>query len=840
MVNIVLVSHSALLAAGVVEMMRMVMQQSQVSIAVAAGTGDPSHPLGTDAAKIRDAIEEVYSDDGVLVLMDLGSAVLSAEMALDFLAGEKRHRVRLCAAPLVEGAIAAAIQASLGASLERVAAEAEGALSGKIESLGRRAGAAAVVLQPSSVSPAATGVQQVRLVVENRLGLHARPAALFVQTAGRFQSDIRVARAHDSRQVNAKSFNAVAALGIRQNDEIVISATGVDAADALTALQQLAAQRFGEIDDVPDDQQSLPSLRSTDTPPGALRGIAASPGYALGQAVVLRTVEPQIERLAIDDPAAEMARFSAALEAVRRKTRQVRDQIAQRHPYEAAIFDAYQMFLSDPDVLSRVQQIVEHERVNVEWAWQQVVRESVQAFEALDNDYMRARAVDIRDVGLQVLTQLLGHAAVTHVDQAGIIVVDDLSPSDTARLDPTKVLGICTERGSPTAHSAILARTLGIPAVVGVGPIVAQVRPATPIIVDGSAGLVWIDPDESIIADYQTKLVQWRATYERAQRSSAAPAVTKDGIDIEVAANIGNLEDARAALANGADGVGLLRTEFLFLDRTTAPDEEEQFEAYHAIARLMGQRPIVIRTLDVGGDKLLPYLRLAREENPFLGQRAIRLCLERPDLFKPQLRAILRAAAGHRIRMMVPMIADIGEWRRVRRILDETIAELRRQGVPIPDHVDVGMMVEVPSAALLAHIFAPEVDFFSIGSNDLTQYTLAAERGNASVAYLQDGLHPAVLIQIRQVVQSAEAASKWVSVCGELAADRQALPILIGLGVKKLSMSPGAIPQAKELVRQITRSDAQQWANHALTLESADAVRQFIQQKLAAIGENEG
>lgn len=840
MVNIVLVSHSALLAAGVVEMMRMVMQQSQVSIAVAAGTGDPSHPLGTDAAKIRDAIEEVYSDDGVLVLMDLGSAVLSAEMALDFLAGEKRHRVRLCAAPLVEGAIAAAIQASLGASLERVAAEAEGALSGKIESLGRRAGAAAVVLQPSSVSPAATGVQQVRLVVENRLGLHARPAALFVQTAGRFQSDIRVARAHDSRQVNAKSFNAVAALGIRQNDEIVISATGVDAADALTALQQLAAQRFGEIDDVPDDQQSLPSLRSTDTPPGALRGIAASPGYALGQAVVLRTVEPQIERLAIDDPAAEMARFSAALEAVRRKTRQVRDQIAQRHPYEAAIFDAYQMFLSDPDVLSRVQQIVEHERVNVEWAWQQVVRESVQAFEALDNDYMRARAVDIRDVGLQVLTQLLGHAAVTHVDQAGIIVVDDLSPSDTARLDPTKVLGICTERGSPTAHSAILARTLGIPAVVGVGPIVAQVRPATPIIVDGSAGLVWIDPDESIIADYQTKLVQWRATYERAQRSSAALAVTKDGIDIEVAANIGNLEDARAALANGADGVGLLRTEFLFLDRTTAPDEEEQFEAYHAIARLMGQRPIVIRTLDVGGDKLLPYLRLAREENPFLGQRAIRLCLERPDLFKPQLRAILRAAAGHRIRMMVPMIADIGEWRRVRRILDETIAELRRQGVPIPDHVDVGMMVEVPSAALLAHIFAPEVDFFSIGSNDLTQYILAAERGNASVAYLQDGLHPAVLIQIRQVVQSAEAASKWVSVCGELAADRQALPILIGLGVKKLSMSPGAIPQAKELVRQITRSDAQQWANHALTLESADAVRQFIQQKLAAIGENEG
>jgi len=254
----------------------------------------------------------------------------------------------------------------------------------------------------------------------------------------------------------------------------------------------------------------------------------------------------------------------------------------------------------------------------------------------------------------------------------------------------------------------------------------------------------------------------------------------------------------------------------------------------------MDQRPVVIRTLDVGGDKPLPYLRMAREDNPFLGQRAIRLCLERPDLFKPQLRAILRAAAGHRIQIMVPMIADIGEWRRARSILDETIAELRNRGVPIPDHVDVGMMVEVPSAALLAHIFAPEVDFFSIGSNDLTQYTLAAERGNASVAYLQDGLHPAVLIQIRQVVQSAEAAGKWVSVCGELAADRQALPILVGLGVKKLSMSPGSIPQAKELVRQLTLRDVQQWANQALTLESAKAVRHFIRRQLATIGEYEG
>ncbi len=835
MVSIVLVSHSPLLAAGIVEMARMVMQQAPVAIAVAAGAADPENSLGTDAAKIRQAIEDVYSDDGVLVLMDLGSAVLSAEMAVDFLPDEKRSKVRLCAAPMVEGAIAAVVQASLGASLERVTAEALDALAGKHESLSSHEQTTGVTVPPQTMDERSDAVH-IELVITNRLGLHARPAALFVQTAGRFLSDMRIARAsQQSRQVNAKSFNAVASLGIRQNEAIIVSARGPDAADALEALRQLAANKFGEADELPETSQTTLPQSGGETPTGALRGIAASPGYAIGEAILLRPVEPQIERSLIDDPAAEVSRLLTVLESVRESTRLLRDQIARRHPYEAAIFDAHLMFLSDPEVLARVQQMIEGERVNAEWAWRSVVHESAEAFEAIEDDYMRARAVDIRDIGAQVLSRLTGHARTVGLDREGIVIAADLAPADTATLDRSKVLGICTERGSPTSHSAILARTLGIPAVVGVGAAMARVAPGTPLVIDGYEGLVWVAPDKQVIDEYAARQIQWRNAQEQSRRSSVAPAVTCDGVHIEIAANIGSLADAYAAVENGADGVGLLRTEFLFLDRTVAPDENEQYEAYAAIAQVMEQRPVVVRTLDVGGDKPLAYIPLEREENPFLGRRAIRLCLSQPELLIPQLRAILRASAGHHLNIMFPMIADIGELRQARALLATAIAELRTQSAPVSDSVGVGMMVETPSAALLAHVFAPEVDFFSIGSNDLVQYTLAAERGNAAVAYLQDGLHPSVLVQIQHVVQSAQRAGRWVSVCGELAADHEAVPILIGLGVQKLSMSPGAIPQIKALVRRLSQEEAQRWANQALAMGSSQDVRQFIRAQLKAI-----
>jgi phosphocarrier protein FPr len=441
---------------------------------------------------------------------------------------------------------------------------------------------------------------------------------------------------------------------------------------------------------------------------------------------------------------------------------------------------------------------------------------------------MRARAADVHDIGRQVLAQLTGQAAQAIMPQPGILIAVDLAPSDTARLDRSKVLGICTERGGPTSHSAILARTLGIPAVVGLGPIIMQVADSTPLVIDGQAGQVYVAPAPKVTREYTSRLNVWRTAREAARAASAAPAIMKDGVAIEVVANIGSPEDARVAIDNGAEGVGLLRTEFLFLDRRDAPAEDEQFDAYQTIATVMEQRPVIVRTLDVGGDKPLAYLDLGHEDNPFLGQRAIRLCLNRPDLFKTQLRAILRASPGHNLKIMFPMIADVSEVRRARALLNEARAELAAQKVAVARQIDVGIMVEIPAAALLAHALASDVDFFSIGTNDLTQYTLAAERGNASVAHLQDALHPAVLCQIQHTVEAAVAAGKWVGVCGELAGDPLAIPILIGLGVKELSMASGSIPKAKQVIRALKSGDAKSLAAQAVQMESAEAVREFM------------
>ncbi len=795
MVNLVIVSHSSTLASGVAELAGAMLPQQAIVIATAAGTGDAEHPLGTNAEEIWHAVEAAYSSDGVVVLMDLGSAIMSAEMALDFLPDDKRARVRLIAAPIVEGAVAAAVQASLGGSLDEVAAEAMGALAAKLDQLGQ--------FQPqpplkTKVTHPLAGAQDIIVTIENRLGLHARPAAQFVQTAARFQSDIFMVRVSDeARRANAKSINAVASFGARQNEAIRITAVGSDASEALQALQELIASKFGEN----DEEAAAPAV--TPPPPaaveaGTLIGVAASPGYAMGPAVLLHFAEPIVQRQPIESAARERTRLQAALDAVRAATEALRDQIARSaNKYDAAIFDAHLMFLNDPEFLEGVRHTIDTEHVNAEWAWKNAIDSSAQKFEAIDDEYMRARAADVRDIGRQVLAQLTGQGQQVELPHAGILIAIDLAPSDTARLDRSKVLGICTERGGPTSHSAILARTLGIPAVVGLGPKIMTVADGTSLVVDGQGGKVLTAPTSALIDDYTRRLKDWRLARDTARSAGAAPAVMKDGTAIEVVANIGSTEDARVALDNGAEGVGLLRTEFLFLDRRDAPGEEEQFDAYRTIAEVMGERPVIVRTLDVGGDKPLAYLDLGREENPFLGQRAIRLCLNRPDLFKTQLRAILRATPGHNLKIMFPMIADISEVRRARALLNEARMELAAEQAPLASRVDVGIMVEIPAAAILAHALAPEVDFFSVGTNDLTQYSLAAERGNRAVAHLQDALHPAVLIQIRQTVQAASAHGKWVGVCGELAGDPAAIPILIGLGVKEAQYGLRLDPQGQ-------------------------------------------
>jgi multiphosphoryl transfer protein len=836
MVNLVLVSHSPSLARGAAELARLMTQQSPLIIATAAGTGDEHSPLGTNAEEIAKAMEEAYSDDGVLVLMDMGSAVLSAEMALEFLPPDKKAKFMLSSAPIVEGAVSAAVQASLGGNLEQVRAEALGSLGNKAAQLSVPEESNVAQAQASPETVPGFAVDAV-IEIRNRLGLHARPAATFVQTAGRFASKTQLARTdNETQRANAKSINAVASMGLRRGETIHVWAEGPDASAAIDALKKAAENDFGEAEEATVSTATVPGAsaeRSSKRFDGGLIGIPASPGYAAGPAIILKLADPEIKQRTIDDPGAEWERLSKALDAVRASTQQLRWQIStSATEYDAAIFDAHLMFLNDPDLLEKVRLAIVDGHRNAEWAWSEAIQVALVEYRKIEDDYMRARAADVADIGRQVLIQLNGREAALNIPSPGILIAEDLSPSDTARLDRAMVLGVCTEMGGPTSHSAILARTLGIPAVLGCGEAIGEIAEGTPLVVDGLTGQVWLSPSAQISSVYQEKIAEWRNLQALARQTSRAPAVSKDGIAVEIVANIGSAKDARMALDSGADGVGLLRSEFLFLGRLDTPEEEEQFAAYQEIAEVMEGRPLIVRTLDVGGDKPLAYLPQKEEQNPFLGKRALRLCLDKPDFFKAQLRAILRVSAGHNIKIMFPMVADIAELRRARSLLEEAREEVLRRGILTAPKVDVGIMVEIPSAALLAPVFAREVDFFSIGTNDLTQYTMAAERGNADVAYLQDALHPAVLRLIDRTIRGADEAGKWVGVCGELAGDPVAIPILLGLGVKELSMAPGSIPAAKSLVRTLDIAGLRDFARESLELESAAAVRLLAKEQL--------
>jgi phosphocarrier protein FPr len=497
--------------------------------------------------------------------------------------------------------------------------------------------------------------------------------------------------------------------------------------------------------------------------------------------------------------------------------------------YNAAIFEAHLLFLDDPALLDPARSAILYTQVSAAAAWAEAVKQVAAGYRQLEDEYMRARAADVESVGKQVLENLPGRVpAAPLLSQPGILVASDLSPAETAGLDPELALGICTALGGPGSHSAILARSLGIPAIAGLGEAMLQVAEGTPLLMDGGSGQVWLNPNPELAAEYADRLSVSRKAAAAARELSAAPAVTRDGRRIETSANIGSLADARLAVACGAESVGLFRSEFMFLNRSEAPDEDEQYAAYRQVAEALGGRPVVIRTLDAGGDKPLPYIDLEVESNPFLGWRAIRICLAHPDFFKLQLRAILRLAAEFPVRVMFPMIATLDEWRMARDLLAEARLEVTRCGQSAPERIETGIMVETPAAALLIEQFATEVDFFSIGSNDLTQYTLAAERGNPRLAQLSDPLQPAVLQLIRQVIATVHSHGKRVGVCGEMASDLPAVVLLVGLGVDALSMNPTALPQVKQLVRRLEYSEARKLAYTAVSLESPAAVRAAI------------
>lgn len=879
MVGLVIVSHSAKLAEGVVELARGV-AGPDVEIAATGGLDLPDRPLGTDANLIAAAIQNVYSEDGVIVLMDLGSAILAAEMAVEALSPEQRQKVVLVPAPLVEGAIAAAVQARLGSSLAQVVQEAHGALSAKQNQLlashspaTPRVGDDSSPATPRELMIAAAS-PVLRLVVSNRLGLHARPAALIVQTTARFNAKVSLRDLTTGRgPVNAKSINGVTTLGVLHGHTIEISASGAEAQSALDALSELAVAGFGEVETTEDGRlgeatqrtgdaasreegqsarltesmrlgesmrverkdEGTPTTRLPPTEPSQSPesksewvGLAAAPGGAVGNAVIYMPPPLEVLESRIDDPAHEWKRLLVACEATRQELDASRRALLERGERAAAgIFEAQALMLDDEALLEPARRAIIERGQNAPAAFNHAAEAVAAQYEALPDEYLRARGHDLRAVARQVMLKFSGsRVAPLHADLSGILVARDLTPAETAALDPAKVLAICTAFGAPTGHSAILARSLGIPAVVAIGERLLQVADGTPLIVDGDAGRVWVNPGEELIAEYTRRIQAARAGTEAAARLSAGPAATRDGRRIEVAANIGSPAEVERAVAAGADAVGLFRTEFLYFNRRTPPTEEEQYAVYRTAAQALGGRRLLIRTLDAGGDKPLPYMPGAAEANPFLGHRGLRLTLAFPELFMTQLRALVRVAAEFPVRVMFPMVATLPEWRAAREYLERAISELNQAQMPVPARVEAGMMVEIPAAALNADAFARHVDFFSIGTNDLTQYTLAAERGNPRVAALADAFDPAVVRLIDNVVRAAHAQGKWVGVCGEMAGEPLAIPLLVGLSVDELSMNPPAIAHAKPIIRNLNYAETQARARRALEADSAQAVRE--------------
>ncbi len=838
MIGLVIVSHSAQLAAGVQELIQQ-MTQGKARIATAGGIDAPDNPIGTDPMRVLEAIQEVYSEEGVLVLMDLGSALLSAETALDFLEPEQREHIHLCPAPLVEGALAAAVQAVVGSPLAEVCREARQALTVKYQQLG---------VEMSSGEPTAEGAgaaeAELVLTLENRLGLHARPAARFVTTAGRFKADIRVHNlSTGAGPANAKSIGQVTALGAEHGHRLGITAEGKDAAAALKALHELVAANFGEETSAPAREPvapvSLPTPEppSEDFPPRELQGTGVSPGLARGPAYLLQREQLEVTVRTVSDPDTELARLQRALDAAATQLITIRERAeAEVGAAEAEIFDAQRLFLEDPELVEAAKGYIRDRQLNAEAAWQRAFMESAERLRALDSTYLQERAADVEDVGRRVLRLLLDVGEpFTELNEPVVLLAEDLAPSDVVQLDTDQLRAICTAFGGATSHTAILASALGIPAIVGIGPALLSIPPDSELLIDGEAGIIQVAPSTLLREAFLTRQRAWTTARAEALAAAQAPATTRDGHRVEVVANIGSLEDARRALEYGAEGVGLLRTEFLYLDRQDAPDEAAQMTLYEGIAAIMEDRPLVIRTFDIGGDKPLPYLDLPREANPFLGWRGIRLALDRPDLLKTQLRAILRASPGHQLKIMFPMVATLEEVRAARALVDEARAELTREGHPIAEELEIGIMVEIPAAAVMADQLAKEVDFFSIGTNDLSQYTMAADRTNANVNHLADALHPPVLRLIDQVMEAAHEAEIWVGLCGELAGNPLAAPLLLGLGLDEFSMAPPAIPAVKQQLARLTLAQAREIAAEALQLESSQAVQAHVEQRLGEL-----
>ncbi len=566
-----------------------------------------------------------------------------------------------------------------------------------------------------------------------------------------------------------------------------------------------------------------------------LIGIAASSGIAIGKAFLMIEPDLTISKSTVSNKEEEVTRFHEAVNSAKLELQKIRDRAEIDLGAEnAAIFDAHLLVLSDPELIGTVEGKINDKAVNAEAALQETADTLVVMFEQLDNEYMRERAADIRDVTKRVIARLLGVEVpnIGLIDEEVIIISKDLAPSDTAQLNRAFAKGFTTDMGGRTSHSAIMARSLEIPAVVGTKNATSAIKQGDFIVVDGDNGEVIINPSKDVIESYVGKRNQQEVEKQELLLLKNKQTITLDGIHVEVAANIGTPKDVESVLENGGEGVGLYRTEFLYMERDSLPTEEEQFQAYKQVLEQMDDKPVVVRTLDIGGDKQLPYLNLPEEMNPFLGFRAIRLCLEEQTIFRTQLRALLRASNFGNLKIMFPMIATLEEFREAKQLLLEEKEKLQQEGTLVSDHIEVGIMVEIPSTAVLADQFAKEVDFFSVGTNDLIQYTMAADRMNESVAYLYQPYHPAILRLVKMVIDAAHANGKWAGMCGEMAGDSIAIPLLIGLGLDEFSMSAPSMLKARNQINQLTQMEMKQLADKALSMQTSEQVKQYVKETL--------
>ena len=828
MVGLVLVSHSRRLAEAVVDLIKRTIGPD-ITIAAAGGVGDDRSELGTDALDIQGAILNARSPDGVLVLMDMGSAILSAETAKELVSFEMTDPLVLCSAPLVEGSIAAAVQIQIGSALNEVTAAAQQGLTPKQEQLDDTA--PPPELARSDEQKLVPGERiELAVTVRNEHGLHLRPAANLIKALAPFKATVQIENLSAKRgPIAAKSLVDLARLQVRQGDQVRFSISGPDQEAAISAINGLVQTNFGD--------NTAPVAKAPPPAPGATtdQPFPVSAGIAIGHPIFLEQLEPPIPSYTVPDEPAAKIEFETLQEALNSAEKAFTSRFERLRtaldPETVSILEAQRLILTDQTVIADVQKRIHDQHENAAQAWHTVLTGLAAEQESVSDEYLRARAADFREIRSLVLGELREQTEKMVLPDNGansILVCDELTPSLADTIGSTAIQGVLQLHGGATSHGAILARALRLPSIGGAASTIDQIRRAAYVAFDGEKGTLWIDPSPEVHATIEAAQAASRSAFEVALSQSREPAKTKDGLLINIAANAGSKDDVAAAVRYGADSIGLFRSEFLFQKFDQLPSEEEQLSTYQDALSPFGSRVVTLRLLDIGGDKPLPFLTVPDEANPFLGVRGIRLLLQNPGFLRSHLRAVLRLSADYQIKILVPMVTDRPELITLKKLFGELHEQLTTEKLPHKWPAPIGAMIETPSAAILADQIAAECDFLSFGTNDLTQYVLCAERGNPALNIYADALHPAVLRICRPAIEAGRTRRISVSVCGEIASDPEAVPILLGLGLRELSVTAAAVPNIKALVRQLDVSKtAAQLSETLTTLETAAAVREF-------------